>query len=215
MNISENEAHSAIYCSENEYFARRCRHYKAKESKAECLPQQQGFASLLRLFKSKIEKCGILLCGSMLCIFGVCLAFVFDFPWPLLFLQYLGYFVLGWGLKRTVVSNNRLKAISIVGSLTIMLFAILFNSYNGDVLIAKGRPKISVIIQIIQIVVIIPSVWIYINETKRYIKRRLIPVWKISRLFVYRLHQKRQNSCERQICRTRPIIPRLAKQRKK
>lgn len=39
MNISENEAHSAIYCSENEYFARRCRHYKAKESKAECLPQ--------------------------------------------------------------------------------------------------------------------------------------------------------------------------------
>lgn len=37
MNISENEAHSAIYCSENEYFARRCRHYKAKESKAECL----------------------------------------------------------------------------------------------------------------------------------------------------------------------------------
>ena len=30
MNISENEAHSAIYCSENEYFARRCRHYKAK-----------------------------------------------------------------------------------------------------------------------------------------------------------------------------------------
>lgn len=35
MNISENEAHSAIYCSENEYFARRCRHYKAKESKAE------------------------------------------------------------------------------------------------------------------------------------------------------------------------------------
>ena len=37
MNISENEAHSAIYCSENEYFARRCRHYKAKESKAEWL----------------------------------------------------------------------------------------------------------------------------------------------------------------------------------
>lgn len=37
MNISENEAHSAIYCSENEYFARRCRHYKAKESKAESL----------------------------------------------------------------------------------------------------------------------------------------------------------------------------------
>ena len=42
MNISENEAHSAIYCSENEYFARRCRHYKAKESKAE--PVSKGKA---------------------------------------------------------------------------------------------------------------------------------------------------------------------------
>lgn len=40
MNISENEVHSAIYCSENEYFARRCRHYKAKESKAELIPKQ-------------------------------------------------------------------------------------------------------------------------------------------------------------------------------
>ena len=40
MNISENEAHSAIYCSENEYFARRCRHYKAKESKAEWLAEK-------------------------------------------------------------------------------------------------------------------------------------------------------------------------------
>lgn len=40
MNISENEAHSAIYCSENEYFARRCRHYKAKESKAEWLGEK-------------------------------------------------------------------------------------------------------------------------------------------------------------------------------
>lgn len=42
----------------------------------------------------------------------------------------------------------------------ISAIAILFNSYNGDVLIAKGRPKISVIIQIIQIVVIIPSVYL-------------------------------------------------------
>lgn len=39
MNISENEVHSAIYCSENEYFVRRCRHYKAKESKAELVSQ--------------------------------------------------------------------------------------------------------------------------------------------------------------------------------
>ena len=46
MNISENEVHSAIYCSENEYFARRCRHYKAKESKAEPLSLGQGFTWL-------------------------------------------------------------------------------------------------------------------------------------------------------------------------
>lgn len=40
MNISENEAHSAIYCSKNEYFARRCRHYKSKDSKAEWLAER-------------------------------------------------------------------------------------------------------------------------------------------------------------------------------
>ena len=40
MNFSENEAHSANYRSENEYFARRCRHYKAKESKAKWLPSR-------------------------------------------------------------------------------------------------------------------------------------------------------------------------------
>ena len=38
-------------------------------------------------------------------------------------------------------------------------FAILFNSYNGDVLIAKGKPKVSVIIQIIQIIAIVPVVY--------------------------------------------------------
>ena len=43
MNILENEVHSAIYCSENEYFARRCRHYKAKESKAEWLGCYRGW----------------------------------------------------------------------------------------------------------------------------------------------------------------------------
>ena len=37
IDFSENEVHSAIYYSENEFFARRCRHYKAKESKAEWL----------------------------------------------------------------------------------------------------------------------------------------------------------------------------------
>ena len=38
MKISDNEAHSATYRSENEHFARRCRHYKSKDCKAECLP---------------------------------------------------------------------------------------------------------------------------------------------------------------------------------
>lgn len=37
MKFSENEAHSANYRSKNELFMRRCRHYKAKESKAEWL----------------------------------------------------------------------------------------------------------------------------------------------------------------------------------
>lgn len=37
MKFSENEAHSANYRSKNEIFMRRCRHYKAKESKAESL----------------------------------------------------------------------------------------------------------------------------------------------------------------------------------
>ena len=52
MNISENEAHSAIYCSENEYFARRCRHYKAKESKAEWLGKPEEFREFYLLPES-------------------------------------------------------------------------------------------------------------------------------------------------------------------
>ena len=56
MNISENEAHSAIYCSENEYFARRCRHYKAKESKAEWLPSRISWLRFIHaIFSSVIE----------------------------------------------------------------------------------------------------------------------------------------------------------------
>lgn len=38
MKISDNEAHSATYRSENEHFARRCRHYKSKDCKAEFIP---------------------------------------------------------------------------------------------------------------------------------------------------------------------------------
>ena len=40
MKISDNEAHSATYRSENEHFARRCRHYKSKDCKAEWLPSR-------------------------------------------------------------------------------------------------------------------------------------------------------------------------------
>lgn len=41
--------------------------------------------------------------------------------------------------------------------------AILFNSFNGNVLIAKGKPKVSVIVQIVQILAILPSVYISAN----------------------------------------------------
>lgn len=42
--------------------------------------------------------------------------------------------------------------------------SILFNSYNGCVLIAKGKPKISVFVQIAQIVAIIPAVYFSANQ---------------------------------------------------
>ena len=58
MNISENEAHSAIYCSENEYFARRCRHYKAKESKAEWLGEKISWSEI-RYKDRKIHENGL------------------------------------------------------------------------------------------------------------------------------------------------------------
>ena len=58
MNISENEAHSAIYCSENEYFARRCRHYKAKESKAEWLASRISWLEM-RYGDQKIHENGL------------------------------------------------------------------------------------------------------------------------------------------------------------
>lgn len=38
--------------------------------------------------------------------------------------------------------------------------AILFNSFNGSILISKGKPKISVIIQIVQIAFILPTVYV-------------------------------------------------------
>ena len=43
MKISDNEAHSATYRSENEHFARRCRHYKSKDCKAEWLAERNSW----------------------------------------------------------------------------------------------------------------------------------------------------------------------------
>ena len=37
--------------------------------------------------------------------------------------------------------------------------AILYNSYNGNVLISKGKPQISVIVQVVQIAFIVPAVY--------------------------------------------------------
>ena len=53
MNFSENEVHSLILRSENEHFARRCRHYKSKDSKAEWLPSDWPFQ--LSLYERSIR----------------------------------------------------------------------------------------------------------------------------------------------------------------
>lgn len=46
MKISDNEAHSATYRSENEHFARRCRHYKSKDCKAESLSLESSVKTI-------------------------------------------------------------------------------------------------------------------------------------------------------------------------
>lgn len=45
----------------------------------------------------------------------------------------------------------------------ISTLSVIFNSFNGNVLIAKGKPNFSVLIQVIQIVCIIPTVFITAN----------------------------------------------------
>lgn len=61
MNFSENEAHFEIYRSKNEHFARRCRHYKSKDSKAESfikfkLDKKDIFQKIYSSWKGKREK---------------------------------------------------------------------------------------------------------------------------------------------------------------
>ena len=51
MNFSENEVHSLILRSENEHFARRCRHYKSKDCKAESVSKRvPTYSALGKLF---------------------------------------------------------------------------------------------------------------------------------------------------------------------
>lgn len=77
--------------------------------------------------------------------------------------------------------------------------AIIFNSYNGSVLIAKGKPKLSVIVQIVQIAAIIPAVYITAKmdfETLSYTRSLIrffgmivhaIVVWKLCGLSTLKL----------------------------
>lgn len=101
------------------------------------------FAPILRLFRNKIKKYGVLLCGGILCTFGVCLAFIFDLPWSLLFLQYLGYFVLGWGLKNVGASNKKMKIASVIGSILIMLAA-----FHPDMQVYKYLSPVTIVASI-------------------------------------------------------------------
>ena len=76
MNFSENEVHSLILRSENEHFARRCRHYKSKDSKAEWLPSRISWLKT-RYGDRKIHKNGLekmFLCRSVcIVITSLCL----------------------------------------------------------------------------------------------------------------------------------------------
>lgn len=67
MKISDNEAHSATYRSENEHFARRCRHYKSKDCKAEWVASRISWLGMRykdqEIHKNELEK--VFLCRSV------------------------------------------------------------------------------------------------------------------------------------------------------
>ncbi|QIZ05641.1 lipopolysaccharide biosynthesis protein [Priestia megaterium] len=81
----------------------------------------------------------------------------------------------------------------------ISAFGILFNSYNGTACIAMGKPKISVIVQILQIIVIIPAVYISVNisydsltYTRALVRIEgmliyIFVVWKLFRISFFRI----------------------------
>ncbi len=80
----------------------------------------------------------------------------------------------------------------------ISAIAILFNSYNGSVLVAKGKPKISAIVQIIQLIAILPAVYFSVRQdfaTLSYVRALVrivgmlvhsIVVWKICRISCFK-----------------------------
>ena len=84
----------------------------------------------------------------------------------------------------------------------ISALSIIFNSYNGDVLIAKGKPNLSVLVQIVQITCIIPAVYFSAKidfETLSYARAlvRIVGmvvysfvVWKVARISVFVIIKK-------------------------
>lgn len=72
----------------------------------------------------------------------------------------IGLFIFRETVCYVALGTNWMDSATLIGTWgLISAFAILFNSYASTVLIAKGKPKLSVIIQIIQIIFIIPTVY--------------------------------------------------------
>ncbi len=73
----------------------------------------------------------------------------------------VGMFIYKDTLCRLLLGGDWAEAADMMGIWGLVsAFSVLFNSYNGCVLIAKGKPKISVFIQIAQILAIVPTVYI-------------------------------------------------------
>lgn len=72
----------------------------------------------------------------------------------------IGMFVYRDVMCRVALGSFWMEAAPLMGIWgLISALSIIFNSYNGDVLIAKGKPNLSVVVQVIQIVCIIPAVY--------------------------------------------------------
>ncbi len=79
-------------------------------------------APLLYVLKERIEKHIWIWSVSFMAKGGV-LALLFDLPWPLQFLQYIGYFILGWAVKLNSSKFLKYKYIELALSLLIMIGA--------------------------------------------------------------------------------------------